>query len=212
MLLLHPSRRRFSPAVVAKCCAMAEPIASFQTLGRFTGGAKRRAVKNTGIVLPLHPPLILIKINGGTPVSDRKPIIIAVAVGTLALGANGTAAVVALSAAAPPQAMVFGIVGLTAAFIGLITTILWAWRDDVKPQPKRGRVFTPWVPPHDDTEAYLLPEPGRHSVLALAAAAPAPRAAPVVAPAPTMVAAPADGRVVYLQDWLKTHRAEHAPA
>ncbi len=149
--------------------------------------------------------------------SDRKPIIIAVAVGTLALAANGAAVVVALAAAAPPQATAFGIIGLSAAFIGLIATILWAWRDEVKPQQKRGRVFTPWVPPEEDTEAYLLPGPSRRSSLALAAA-PARQAMPMtIAPVATLAqaAAPApvaEAQVIDLRDWLKSHRPEHALA
>lgn len=146
--------------------------------------------------------------------SDRKPIVIAVSVGALALAANGAAAVVAVSAAAPPQATVFGIVGLTAAFIGLITTILWAWRDEAVPQRPRGRVFTPWVPAQNDTEAYFLPQPMRAGQpLALAAPAAlldAPAvAAPVPAPKP---ATAAEGRVIYLQDWLKAHSAPRVHA
>lgn len=139
--------------------------------------------------------------------SERKPIIIAVAVGSLALAANGAAAVVALSAAAPPQATVFGIIGLTAAFIGLITTILWAWRDEVKPQPNCGRVFTPWGPPEGDTEAYMLPGPSRRSSLALAAVA-TEQATPVTVATIAAVAPVADAQVIDLRDWLKSHRPE----
>lgn len=140
--------------------------------------------------------------------SDRRPIVVAITVGTLALSANGAAALIAVSASAPPQAAAFGIVGLTAAFIGLITTILWACRRE-EPKPQRKRVFTPWVPPQDDTEAYMLPEPGRHSVLALAAA-PVAAAPSLAASAPAPVAA--DAQVINLQDWLKAHRPQHAPA
>ncbi|HLI22173.1 MAG TPA: hypothetical protein VKV32_13695 [Stellaceae bacterium] len=150
--------------------------------------------------------------------SDRRPLVFALTVGALALSANGAALLIAVSPAAPPQAAAFGIIGLTAAFIGLITTILWACRrDEPKPQKKRGRVFTPWVPPADDGEAYLLPEPGRHSALALAAAPrasmtspapapPAPVAAPVAAPVKT------EAQVINLQDWLKAHRPQHVLA
>jgi hypothetical protein len=62
--------------------------------------------------------------------SARKPVIIAIAVGGLALAANGAAAMIAITASAsPPEAVACGIIGLTAAFIGLITTIIWAFRD-----------------------------------------------------------------------------------
>jgi hypothetical protein len=185
---------------------MAAPIADFQTLGRFAGTRSAALVKNTGIVSGLRSPLILMKINGGKLMSDRKPIVVAITVGTLALSANGAAALIAVSASAPPQAAAFGIVGLTAAFIGLITTILWACRRE-QPKPQRKRVFTPWVPPQDDTEAYMLPQPGRHSALALAAAplAAAPSLAP---PAPGV----ADAQVINLQDWLKAHRPQHVLA
>lgn len=147
--------------------------------------------------------------------SDRRPLIIAVTVGTLAVSANGAALLIAVSPAAPPEAAAFGIIGLTAAFIGLITTILWACRrEQPKPQQKRGRVFTPWVPPADDTEAYLLPEPGRHSALALAAAPLAPVSAPAPALAATPAAAPqaVEAQVIVLQDWLKAHRPQHVLA
>jgi hypothetical protein len=141
--------------------------------------------------------------------SDRKPVVIAVTVGALALAANGAAAVVAVSAAAPPQAAVFGITGLTAAFIGLITTILWAWRDEAQPQRPRGRVFTPWVPPQDDTEAYFLPQPVRAGQPLALAAAPTMSLLEVPAPKPAPVA---EGRVIYLQEWVKAHAAPRVNA
>jgi hypothetical protein len=136
--------------------------------------------------------------------SDRKPVIIAIAVGSLALTANGAAAMIAISASsAPPQAAVFGIVGLTAAFAGLITTIIWAFRDDPKPA-RRERVFTPWS---EHLEQAFIPaaEPAR-----------APRSSLALArlPIPAAMAAPvaSEGRVVYIADWLKAHGAEHANA
>jgi hypothetical protein len=130
--------------------------------------------------------------------NDRKPVIIAVAVGGLALAANGAAAVIALSAsAAPPQAAVFGITGLTAAFIGLIATIIWAFRDDTaKPRQHHERVFTPW----SEQEEQFIPiaEPAGGSSLALAWA---PVPAPTLAPAPAI----SEARVIYIADWLKAH-------
>jgi hypothetical protein len=131
--------------------------------------------------------------------SDRKPVIIAVAVGGLALAANGAAAVIAISATSPPEAAAFGITGLIAAFIGLLTTILWAWRDEAPPQRRRERVFTPWTPLQEQDEAPLVAE----EIEAVA-----PRALAAAAP----VAAVSDGRVIYLQDWLKAHSAQHANA
>lgn len=146
--------------------------------------------------------------------SDRKPVIIAVTVGTLALAANGAAAIAAVSAAAPPPAAIFGITGLTAAFVGLIATVLWAWRDEaVVPQRPRGRVFTPWVPQEDDTEAYFLPQaPRAGQSLALAAPAALLDAVPAPAPKPAAVAPVSEGRVIYLQEWLKAHAPQHANA
>jgi hypothetical protein len=136
--------------------------------------------------------------------SDRRSVVIAVTVGGLALAANAAAAVIAISANSPPEAAAFGITGLTAAFIGLITTILWAWREEaVKPQPRRGRVFTPWVPLPEDQEPHFAAPRGA-SQLAVAAA---PAAMMTPAPAPA-----GGGRVIYLQDWLKAHAAQHANA
>lgn len=146
--------------------------------------------------------------------SDRKPIVIAVSVGAVAVAANGAAAIIAVSAAAPPPAVVFGIAGLTAAFVGLIATLLWAWRDEVAlPERPRGRVFTPWVPPQDDTEAYFLPQPTRAGQsLALAAPAALLDVAPTPMPVPKPAPAAAEGRVIYLEDWLKAHRAPRVHA
>jgi hypothetical protein len=136
--------------------------------------------------------------------SDRKPVIIAVAVGSLALAANGAAAMVAISAsAAPPEAAVFGITGLTAAFVGLIATIIWAFRDEERPARPRERVFTPWS--EQEEEFAPIAEPAGRSSLALARA-PAPAPAPVQAPAAS------EGVVIYLAEWLKTRGIEHANA
>jgi hypothetical protein len=184
--------------------AMAEPSADFQTLGRVSGTRGHAAVKNIGIVPRLQLPLILIKINGGTQMSDRKPVVVAVTVGGLALAANGAAAVIAISANSPPEAAAFGIIGLVAAFTGLVTTILWAWREDaVKPQPRRERVFTPWVPLAEEFEPRLVAARGASPLARAAMPAPAPLATPVPA---------VSGTVIYLQDWLKTRAAQHANA
>ena len=137
--------------------------------------------------------------------SDRKPVIIAVAVGGLALAANGAAAAIAISAsAAPPEAAAFGIIGLTAAFIGLVTTIVWAFRDEAPPI-RHERVFTPWSE-RDDAPALMTDIRGRSS-LALARHE-APAVAPLVAAAPE----PSEGRVIYLAEWLKARGIEHANA
>jgi len=139
--------------------------------------------------------------------SDRKPVLIAVAVGGLALAANGAAAAIALSASSsPPEAAAFGIIGLTAAFIGLITTIIWAFRDD-EPKPLRHeRVFTPWSERDDAPAAPMVDTRGRSS-LALAHRA-APAAASLAAAAPEA----SEGRVIYLAEWLKARGIEHANA
>jgi hypothetical protein len=133
---------------------------------------------------------------------DRKPVIIAIAVGGLALAANGAAAVIAITASSsPPEAAVFGITGLTAAFVGLIATMIWAFRDEAKPAHPRERVFTPWS---EQEEAFVpIAEPAGRSSLALARApAPAPIPAPVAS----------EGRVIYLAEWLKARGVEHANA
>ena len=134
---------------------------------------------------------------------DRKLVIIAVAAGGLTLAANGAAAAIAISASsAPPEAAAFGIIGLTAAFIGLILTMAWAFREEAKPAIRHERVFTPWSEREDPV---LLPiaEPRGRAPLALARAA---------APAPAPVSAPAadQGRVVYIAEWLKARDAQHA--
>ncbi|HWE73977.1 MAG TPA: hypothetical protein VG328_12510 [Stellaceae bacterium] len=138
--------------------------------------------------------------------NDRKPVIIAVAVGSLALAANGAVAVIAISASsAPPDAALFAITGLSAAFVGLIATIIWALRDDPKPASIRHqRVFTPWAERADEEFAALVETSGR-SALALAR---------VAAPAPQRTEAPAAGEatVIYIAEWLKTRRVEHASA
>ncbi len=114
--------------------------------------------------------------------SDRKPVVVALTVGGFALAANGAAVVIAISANSPPEAAAFGIIGLIAAFTGLITTILWAWREDaVKPQPRRERVFTPWVPLAEEREPRLVaargaspPRPDRHASRRALLATPVP--------------------------------------
>lgn len=145
---------------------------------------------------------------------DRRSLILAVTVGTLAVSANSAALLIALSRAAPPQAAAFGIIGLTAAFIGLIVTILWACRREQPiPRQRCGRVSVPWASPAEDADAYLLPGSGRHSALALAArpatparAAAAPETAPVAKPAAV------EAQVIDLQEWLKTHRRQRVLA
>lgn len=142
--------------------------------------------------------------------SDRKPVIIAVAVGGVALAANGAVAAIAIAASsAPPEAAVFGIIGLTAAFIGLITTIMWAIRDQAQPPIRHERVFTPWSARVDEEELAPLVAPVGRSPLALARAA-----APAPAPSPAPIAAPAaeEGRVIYIADWLKARGLQHANA
>ena len=136
--------------------------------------------------------------------SDRKPAIIAIAVGCLALAANGAAAVIALSASSmPPEAAAFAITGLSAAFIGLIITIVWAFEDEAKPAIRHERVFTPWSEREEQGEWAPRAEPMSRSPLAVAR---------VAAPAPASMAAPAarDGRVIYIADWLKARGVQHA--
>ena len=134
---------------------------------------------------------------------DRKLLIIAVAAGGLTLAANGAAAAIAISASsAPPEAAAFGIIGLTAAFIGLILTMVWAFREEAKPASRRERVFTPWSE-REDREPMLVSESRGRAPLALAHAA-VPAAAPVPAPAA------AEGRVIYISEWLKTRGVQHA--
>jgi hypothetical protein len=141
--------------------------------------------------------------------NDRKPVMIAVAVGSLALAANGAAAVIAISASsAPPEAALFGITGLSAAFVGLLATMIWAFRADPKPSSIRHeRIFTPWSERAD--EFAPIAETGSRSGLALAR---------VAAPAPLLTARPAEepatseATVVYLAEWLKTRGLAHANA
>ncbi|HXE26969.1 MAG TPA: hypothetical protein VN656_00575 [Stellaceae bacterium] len=135
--------------------------------------------------------------------NDRKPVIIAVAVGGLALAANGAAALIAISASSsPPEAAAFGIIGLTAAFIGLIFTIIWAFRDDAQPSIRHERVFTPWSE-RDEEEFAPIAGPIGRSPLALAR---------VAAPAPALTLAPAasEGQVIYIAEWLKARGIQHA--
>ena len=132
---------------------------------------------------------------------DRKLVVIAVAAGGLTLAANGAAAAIAISASsAPPEAATFGIIGLSAAFIGLILTLVWAFREEAKPAIRRERVFTPWSE-RDDSEPMLFAQSRSRTPLALARA-----------PAPAPIAAPAadDRRVVYIAEWLKARGAQHA--
>jgi hypothetical protein len=138
-------------------------------------------------------------INGGKPMSDRKPVIIALAVGGLALAGNAIGAVIAISeSSSPPEAAAFGIIGLTAAFIGLIVTIVWAFQEESKPALRPERLFTPWS---ERAEAEFAPLAVGRSPLAVAhAPAPAPVAAPAVG----------DGRVIYIAEWLKARGVQHA--
>ena len=142
--------------------------------------------------------------------SDRNPVIIAVSVGGLALAANGAAAAIAISASpSPPEAVVFGIAGLTAAVIGLIAAVIWAFRDETMPSLGREREFTPWSEHADAAELAPLAGPAGRSPLALArAAAPAQFLAP--APAPARAPAVSEGRVIYIAEWLKAHDVQHA--
>jgi hypothetical protein len=133
--------------------------------------------------------------------SERKPVIIAIAVGSLALAANGAAAVVAISASsAPPQAAAFGVIGLTAAFVGLIATIIWAFHDEPQaPSIRHQRVFTPWS---ERAEEEFAPLAGR-SALALARF-------PMLAQAPAEETAPSEGTVIYIAEWLKARAPVNA--
>jgi hypothetical protein len=136
--------------------------------------------------------------------SERKPVIIAIAVGSLALAANGAAAVIAISASAsPPEAAAFGIIGLSAAFIGLIATIIWAFRDEPQaPSIRHQRVFTPWA---ERAEEFApLAEPSGRSGLALVRVAPAPM--------PAADPVQSEGTVIYIAEWLKARGPQHANA
>lgn len=136
--------------------------------------------------------------------NDRKPVIIAIAVGGLALAANGAAALIAISASSsPPEAAAFGIIGLTAAFVGLIFTIIWAFRDDPQPSIRHERIFTPWSERADEEELTPLPEPVGRSPLALAR---------MPAPAPMPAPAASEGQVIYIAEWLKARGIEPANA
>ena len=136
--------------------------------------------------------------------SDRKPVIIAVAVGGLALAANGVAAAIAISASsAPPEAAAFGIIALATAFIGLIVTMIWAFREETRPAIRHERLFTPWSEREDLGLAPLVETRGR-APLALARTAAAPAPAPLAAPAAS------DGRVIYIAEWLKARGIQHA--
>jgi hypothetical protein len=132
---------------------------------------------------------------------DRVPVIIAIAVGSLALAANGAAAMIAISASsAPPEAAMFGITGLSAAFVGLIATIIWAFRDDPQPSIRHERIFTPWSERAEEF-APVAAASGR-SALALARM-------PMPAQAPAEEAAP-DATVIYIADWLKAREPVNA--
>jgi hypothetical protein len=136
----------------------------------------------------------------GEHMNDRKPVIIAIAVGSLALAANGAAAMIAISASsAPPQAAIFGIIGLAAAFGGLLATVIWAFRDEPAPSIRHQRVFTPWSERSDVIEEFVpVAAPAGRSSLALArlAAKPMPVAAHAIE---------SDAQVIYIADWLKAH-------
>ena len=136
--------------------------------------------------------------------SERKPVIIAIAVGSLALAANGAAAMIAISASSsPPEAAAFGIIGLTAAFVGLIATIIWAFRDEPEqPSIRHQRIFTPWSERSEEEFAPLSGLSGR-SALALARV-------PMPAQAPAEESAPRDGTVIYIAEWLKARAPVNA--
>ncbi|HEY1502744.1 MAG TPA: hypothetical protein VGF92_00525 [Stellaceae bacterium] len=137
--------------------------------------------------------------------NDGKPVIIAVAVGGLALAANSAAAAIALAASsAPPEAAVFAIIGLTAAFVGLMITIAWAFQAEPQPATQHERVFTPWSE-REETGLMFAEAAGRSSRgFARTAAAPAEMLAE---PAPMPAPAASDGRVIYIADWLKARGA-----
>lgn len=151
--------------------------------------------------------------------SDHRPIEIAVTAAILAIAANGAAAIIALSATARPEAMGFGLAGLAAAVIGLITTMLWARRGAAPRRPHR--VFAP-VPPFERDES---PEPfppqrlaavgrGRSNPVGAPDRQPDPlRAARARGPEPgtepfARPPAAADGEhvVIYIRDWLAAKR------
>jgi hypothetical protein len=108
------------------------------------------------------------------------------------------------ASSSPPEAAAFGIAGLTAAFIGLIATIIWAFRDEAPPPIRHERVFTPWSE-RDEEEPAPRTVPAGRSPLALARAA-----APAPAPMPAATPVASDDRVIYLADWLKARDVQHA--
>ncbi len=146
--------------------------------------------------------------------SDHKPVAIAMIVGSLALAANGAAAFVALSVTTQPQAIGFGIAGLVASFIGLITTAVWARRRDVvvREVQQRAPMLTPWTPIEETEEedeafasapleeALLAAEEEAH--LAYLAAGRSFDTVPAMEAATTS----AGDNVVQLRDWVRTHR------
>ncbi len=144
--------------------------------------------------------------------SDHKPIAIAMTVGTLAIAANGAAAIVAMSATAAPEAMGFGIAGLAAAFVGLTLTLLWACSSDPREQRAPRKVFAPWKPEEfevdaDPSEIPVLPELDEQASIAAIRLAIAKQPASQARPQPRAVPAPSNDRVVVnLHDWLSEHR------
>jgi hypothetical protein len=138
--------------------------------------------------------------------SDQKPIILAATAAALALTANGVAAAVAITVTGQPEAIVFGAIGLAAAFIGLVTITLWACYDTgvqherARARQPRERVFTPWnEAPHEDEMPAL--EPFDFAEM-------------IEAESDNEVAAPVAGgaAIIYLADWLKSHEGRRVIA
>jgi len=146
--------------------------------------------------------------------SDHKPIAIAMTVGTLAIAANGAAAIVALSATTRPEVMGFGIAGLAAACVGLTLTLVWACSSDPREQRKpRRKIFAPWRPEAfeveaepDPTEIPVLSEIDEQSAIAAVRLAMAAQPVQRLRPQPRPTPAPAPNSepvVVNLHDWLQ---------
>jgi hypothetical protein len=143
--------------------------------------------------------------------SDQKPIILAATAAALALAANATAAAIAIFATGQPEAVIFGAIGLAAAFIGLVTITLWACYDVAPSQRRRDqaprpRVFTPWSEAQHDDEA---PHDDDGAALELFEELDKEEAAPI-----TVAVSPASGgaAIIFLADWVKTHEGRRVHA
>lgn len=143
--------------------------------------------------------------------SDQKPTILAASAGALALAANGTAAVIAITTTTQPEAVLFGALGLVAALIGLVTIVVWACcgvapryerlEPAQEPLPQK-RVFTPWRELSYGSEALAIEE--------IEEIADEEETEEVVAPQAVPVAESA--AIIYLADWMKTHQHRRAHA